>query len=151
MKSDLGVSLLLEVADNTLPNEIAVSDDLEDLVVILADQGQLKAVLCRVDGDSARFSRSVKAVDDLALDAGEVDRLFERFDDTVITVSRSARVGSIPVCLYTPLRQGVFDVVQGCVDEDTAVVPSSRLNPNSLVNQHALTKRFVGDCNSCPD
>jgi hypothetical protein len=44
-----------------------------------------------------------------------------------------------------PLRKCVFDVVQGGVDQDTAVIPSSRLDPDGLVNQCTLDKRLVGD------
>ena len=39
-----------------------------------------------------------------------------------------------------PLRQGVFDVVQGGVDKDPTIVPSGRLDPDSLMDEGTLAK-----------
>lgn len=84
MKSDLGVTLLLQVPDDALSDQVGCPNDLQDFVVVLSDEGQLEAVLCRVDRDSSGLGASVKAVDDVALDSGEVDGLLERLYDTVV-------------------------------------------------------------------
>jgi len=39
-------------------------------------------------------------------------------------------------------------VVQGSVDQNTTIIPSSRFNPDRLVNESTLDKRFVGDGDS---
>ena len=88
MKGDLGVTLLLQVSDNALTNKVTAADDLQDLVVVLSHKSKLEAVLCWVDRDRLRLGGTVKAVDDLTLDSGEVDRLFQRLDDTVVTVGQ---------------------------------------------------------------
>lgn len=85
MKSNLGISLLLEVTNNTLSDKVGSSDNLEDFIVVLSDKGELESILCWVDGDGSRLGTSVKAVDDVALDSGEVDGLFKGFDNAVIT------------------------------------------------------------------
>ena len=36
-------------------------------------------------------------------------------------------------------------MVQGSVDQNTTVIPSGRLNPDSLVDESTLDKRLVGD------
>ncbi len=41
-------------------------------------------------------------------------------------------------------------MVQSRVDEDTAVIPSSRFDPDRLVDQRALPKRLVRDRDGCP-
>lgn len=46
---------------------------------------------------------------------------------------------------HSPLNQGIFDVVQGGVDQNTSVVPSSRLDPDSLVNKRSLAQALVGN------
>jgi len=88
MKGDLWVSLLLQVTDNALTNKVTAADDLQHLVVVLSDKSELEAVLCGVDGDRLRLGGTIKAVDDLTLDSCKVDRLFERLDDTVVTVGQ---------------------------------------------------------------
>lgn len=90
MEGDLGVSLLLQVADNALSDEVGGTDDLQDLVVVLANEGELESVLGRVNGDGAGLGTSVKTVDNVALDPRKVDGLLERLDDTVVT-AKSAR------------------------------------------------------------
>lgn len=86
VKRDLGVTLLLQIPDNALADKIAVSDDLQDLVVVLPDQSELESVLGRIDGDGTRLGGAVETVDDLALDASEVDRLVEGFNDAIVTI-----------------------------------------------------------------
>lgn len=102
VKRDLGISLLLEVPDDALPNEIAVPDDLEDFIVVLADQSEFEAVLRRIDGDGARPGSTVEAMHDLAFDTGEVDGLVKSLDYAVITESLCKR--SHPGAPDSPLR-----------------------------------------------
>ena len=40
-------------------------------------------------------------------------------------------------------------MVQSGVNKDTTIIPSSRFDSDSLVNQGALDKRFVGDSDGC--
>jgi hypothetical protein len=40
-------------------------------------------------------------------------------------------------------------VVQGSVDQNTTIIPSSRFNPDGLVNESTLDKRLVSDSDSC--
>jgi hypothetical protein len=58
---------------------------LKDFIVILPDEGQLESILGRIDRDGSRFGTSVKAVNDITLDSGQVDGLLEGLDNTVIT------------------------------------------------------------------
>jgi hypothetical protein len=88
MKCDLGIPFLLEITDNTLSNKIGSSDNLEDFIVILPDEGQFESVLGRINGDGSRFGRSVKAVNDITLDSSQVDGLLEGLDNTVITIGQ---------------------------------------------------------------
>ena len=138
MQGDLRVSLLLQVADDALPDEITAPDDLQDLVVVLSHEGQLEAVLGRVDGDCSWLGSAVETMDHLALDASEVYRLIEGFDDAVITGIIS--FASPARLIDSPLWQSVFDVVQGSVDKYPTVIPRSRLYPDGLVDERCLSK-----------
>jgi len=40
-------------------------------------------------------------------------------------------------------------VVEGGVDEDTAIVPSGRLDPDRLVDRASLSESLVGDGDGC--
>lgn len=82
VKSDLGVTLLLEVGDDALSDEVGVSNDLQDLVVVLLRESELESVLGRIDVDGSRSSVSVDAVNNLSLDSSEVDGLVESLDDS---------------------------------------------------------------------
>lgn len=100
MECDLGISFLLEITDNTLSDKIGRSDDLEDLIVILPDESQLESVLGRIDSDGSGLGTSVKAVNDITLDSGEVNGLLEGLDNTVITIDQlrdQGETGSLPL------------------------------------------------------
>jgi len=100
MKCDLGISFLLEITNDTLSDKVGRSDDLEDFVIVLSDESQLESVLGRIDSDGSRFGTSVKAVNDITLDSGQVDGLFESLDNTVITVCqlcKEGESGSLPL------------------------------------------------------
>lgn len=87
VERNLGVALLLQVPDDTLTNQVGSSNDLEYLIVVLANERELESVLGWVDSNSARLGGSVETVHDLTLDASEVNGLVERLDDTIITVN----------------------------------------------------------------
>lgn len=84
-KTYLRVPLLLEVRDNALTNEVRVFDDLEHLVVIPFDQSHFKPVLGGIDVKHLWLCLPVKAVYVSTLDLGEVNRLIQRTDDSVVT------------------------------------------------------------------
>jgi hypothetical protein len=84
VKCDLGVTLLLQISDDALSDEITVSDDLENFIVVPSNESELEAVLCWVDVDRAGLGCAIKAVDDLTFYSGEVDWLIQSLDDTVI-------------------------------------------------------------------
>ncbi len=136
VESNFGVSLLLQVSDNALSNQVTASNDLQDLIVVLPDQSKLEPILGRINRDCPWFGGSVQAVNDLSLDSGKVDGLFEILDDTIITGVSSPQY---LLFSYSPIGQSVFDVVQSGVNEDTAVVPSCGFDSDSLVNQSALS------------
>lgn len=100
------MALLLEVGDNALADEVGRPDDLKNFIVLLLGKCQFEPVLGRVDIDRPGSTGAVDAVNDLTLDASEVDRLLERLDNARVTGG-----------------EGVLDVVEGRVDEDTCVVP----------------------------
>ena len=48
---------------------------------------------------------------------------------------------------YAPLRKAVLDVIEGGVDEDAGIVPSTRLDANRLVDEGMLREVLVRDRN----
>ena len=87
MQGNLGVPLLLQIANDALTDKVATSNDLKNLVVVLPDQGKLESVFGRVDGDCFWLCSSVQAVYDLSLDSSQVDWLLERLDNPVVPES----------------------------------------------------------------
>ena len=53
--------------------------------MVIAQKGELEAILGGVDGNGAWTSGTVEAVHSLALDTSEVDRVIERADNTMVT------------------------------------------------------------------
>lgn len=90
----LGESLLLQVRNNTLSNQVAGTNNVEDLIVILAHESELESVLCRVNRDGSRFGVAIEAVHHFALDASEVHGLLQSLDDAVVAVQTEAQVSS---------------------------------------------------------
>jgi len=88
MKCDLGISFLLEVTNDTLSDKVGRSDDLKDFIIVLPDESQLESVLCRIDSDGSGLGTSVKAVNDITLDSGQVDGLLKGLDNTIITIDQ---------------------------------------------------------------
>lgn len=76
----------LQICNDRLPNEIAVAHHVQHLVVAALQNGQLEAILGRVDGEHARPAVTIEAVDRAALDARNIDWQIERANDAVVTV-----------------------------------------------------------------
>jgi hypothetical protein len=74
-----------------LSDEVGSPDDLENFIVVLADEGKLESVLGRIDGDGSGLGASVQTMDDVALDSSKVDRLLKGLDNAVITTSQLPR------------------------------------------------------------
>lgn len=86
VESDLGETFLLEIGNDALTNEVRVSDDAENLVVVTLGQRKLESVFGRVDFNRSGLAGSVDTMDGLALDSREVDGLLKRLDDAGIAV-----------------------------------------------------------------
>jgi hypothetical protein len=85
MKSNLGVSLLLKVSDDALTEQIRRPDDVQYLLIIVAEESEFEAILGRIKGDCFGASSAIKGVDGLALDASKVDWVIESADNGMIT------------------------------------------------------------------
>ena len=92
----LRVALLLEVGNDGLPNEVGVPDDVQDLVILPVNKGELELELGGINADFAGLAVPIERVHSVADDAGDVERLVEGADDAIVTV-----------------RQGIFQVVEG--------------------------------------
>lgn len=89
-------------------------------------------------------------MNDLAFDSSQVDGLVEGLDDSGVAARGEERnvspeMKTAQTGRDSPRRESVFDVVEGSVDEDTAVVPSSRFDPDGLVDGAGLGEGLVGD------
>jgi len=84
MQCNFGVSFLLKVSDDTLSDQIGVSNDLQNFIVVLLDEGELETVFRGIDLDRSRSRGPVQAVNGRSLDSSQVDRLLQRLDDPVI-------------------------------------------------------------------
>lgn len=85
MQSDLGETLLLQVGDNALTDEVRGANDLKHFIIVFLDQRELESVLCRVDCDCPGLCLSIQTVDRGSLYSCQVNGLVESLDDTVIT------------------------------------------------------------------
>ena len=61
-KTYFGESLLLQVSDNRLTDQITRSNNVQHFIVILPDQSELESVLGRIDWDSFGFRVSSQDV-----------------------------------------------------------------------------------------
>lgn len=77
-------------------------------------------------------------MNDLAFNAGEISRLIKGLDDPIVPVG-TIRLSSW-MTQSLPLGQGIFDVIQSGVDQNTAVIPGGRFYPDCFVYQCALSK-----------
>lgn len=80
-------TFLLQVCDDALTHEVAGLDDIKNFVVLVLHERKFEAILSGINVDGARAGAPVKAVNGLAFDPGQVDRLFEGLNDTVVAVT----------------------------------------------------------------
>lgn len=130
MQSNLRVALLRQISDDALADEVRRADDVQYFVVVLAQQGELEAVLGGIDRQGLCLGVTVEAVDVASLDASQVHGLLQSLDDAAVA-----------------LRQSVLDVIQGRVHKDAAVVPGTRLDADGLMDQSTLGKSLGGQDN----
>jgi len=128
METYLRVALLLEVGNDGLPNEVGVPDDVQDLVILPVNKGELELELGGINADFAGLAVPIERVHSVADDAGDVERLVEGADDAIVTV-----------------RQRILQVVESRVDEDSLLVPGPAFHANSLVDDTLLLEFLVAD------
>ena len=97
MERNLRESLLLEVGDDALAEQVRRPDEVQDLVVVVPDERVLEAVFGRVDGDGAGAGGAVEAVHGFAFDAGEVDGVVEGADYAVVAVQVMIRQRALAI------------------------------------------------------
>ena len=76
----------MQIRNNTLADEVGSPDDMENLVVVVTNKGELEPVFGGINGDGLGPCAAIEAVDRLALDASEIHRLLEGTDDTIVAV-----------------------------------------------------------------
>lgn len=108
VQSNLGVAFLGEVGDDALTNEVGRFDDVQDFLIVAAQQSKLEAILCGVDGEDSGFGVAIQAVHVATFNTSEVDGLLESLDDAVVALGES-----------------ILDVVEGRIDKDATVIPSA--------------------------
>jgi hypothetical protein len=59
LKTNLREALLLKIRNDALPKQCGRADDMEHLVVVIAQEREFEAVLSRVESDGAWACRSV--------------------------------------------------------------------------------------------
>ena len=128
MKGHLRVTLLLEVRDDALTDQLGVADHVQHLIILPVDQGKLEPVLSGVNGHGAGLAISVEKEDLATSHLGQVDGEVKGSNDAVIAVS-----------------DGVLDVVGGGVDEDAGVVPGSGFDSGVLVDETEQLEFLVAD------
>lgn len=136
--SYLREALLLQICYDALAKEVRGADDVQHLLVVVAKQRELEAVLGGIDGDSSRTGRAIEAVNCLSLDAGKVYGVVEGADHTMISVCISSVSIHITENVFIPLRQAILDVIERGIDKDPRVIPSSRFDTDGFVDQGVL-------------
>jgi len=79
-------TLLLQVGDNALAQQIRCTDEIQDFVIIVADKRKLESIFCGINSDGTRPSRAVQTVHNLALDSSQVDWVVKGANDPVVAV-----------------------------------------------------------------
>jgi hypothetical protein len=80
---------LLQVTYNTLAQQIRSANEIQDFVIVVADECKLKSIFCGVNGDSTGPGGTIQTVHSLALDTGQVDRVVKGANDPVVAVVMS--------------------------------------------------------------
>jgi hypothetical protein len=118
---------------------------MKHLLIIIAQKRKLETILGRIERDCPGTSGTVEAVNCLAFDAREVDRIIQGADDTVVTVQSTLAQLWSGSRQCSPLREAVFYMIQRRVDEDASIVPRARLDTNCLMDETMLREIPVGD------
>lgn len=87
MKSNFGEAFLLQVRDDALAKQVRRADDVQHLLMIVAQKCKLETIFGRVNGNRTWSCGTVEAMYGLAFDASQVNWVVERTNDTVIAVS----------------------------------------------------------------
>lgn len=127
VECDLRESLLLEVGDDGLPNQVGLTHHLEHVMVSLLNQCVLEQILGGVDGNHAILAFSVEAHDLVAPDSGDVDGSVEGTNDTAVAV-----------------REAVLDVIKSGVDKNAVFVPRAALDADGFMHSAQLLEFLVG-------
>jgi hypothetical protein len=85
-------TLLLQIGDNALAQQTRSTNEIQDFVIIVADESKLESILCGVNGDCTRPSRAVQTVHNLALDSSQVNWIVKGANDPVVAVVLVLRV-----------------------------------------------------------
>jgi len=78
-------SLLLQVGDDALTQQCRCANDMKHFLVVIMQQRKLESILSWIECDSPWARRAIQAVDSLAFDTCEVDRVIESANYTVVT------------------------------------------------------------------
>lgn len=76
---------MLQVSNDALTQKGRSFDDIQHLLVVVFEECKLETILSRVERDSTRAGRAIKTMDGLALDTGEIDRIVQSANDSMIT------------------------------------------------------------------
>jgi hypothetical protein len=85
----LGESLLLEIGNDTLAQEIRRANDMKHLFVIVAQQSKLETVFSRVESDRPGSGRAIETVCRFAFDACQIHRIIKGADDAIVSVVKT--------------------------------------------------------------
>lgn len=79
-------TFLLQISYNALAQQTRSANEIQDFVIVVADERKLKPILCRVNGDGTRPSGAVQTVHNLALDTSQVDWVVKGANDPMVAV-----------------------------------------------------------------
>jgi hypothetical protein len=79
-------TLLLQISYDALAQQTRSANEIQDFVIVVADERKLKSILCGVNGDSTRTSGTVQTVHNLALDASQVDWVVKGANDPMVAI-----------------------------------------------------------------
>jgi hypothetical protein len=77
---------LLQISYDALAQQTRSANEIQDFVIVVADERKLKSILCGVNGDGTRTSGTVQTVYNLALDASQVDWVVKGANNPVVAI-----------------------------------------------------------------
>ena len=77
-------TLLLQVRNDTLADEVRSFDNVKHLFIIVTEQGKLEAILGRIDGNCPRPSRAIQAMHSPGFNPGQIDRIVQSTNDASV-------------------------------------------------------------------